>query len=623
MPQLQSPILILLALIVLSLGSSPTRTSTQIPAPSHNDNRGLYLSSATTVRADNPASLAEAATLIVRGKVTATHSRWTEDTHVIVTDVEIAPLYTLRGQAPATVTVTVEGGALPDEGIAMASSRSADFATDEHVLLFLRPRAAAAPASYELVADAGGVFTVAETQIYGRAMPSGRPLTQFYADLLATDAGQTLALPGDWQARETAAAPVAVAHAAAYVYNNYKWAGDAPIVDFYVNVNSEQTGGNDGTVDDFRQAIIAAADTWNQVESAAFAFRYAGPTGDTTAGYNGTNAVMFVTDLDAGVLGVTRYWYSTNSGMLLEADVVFNDLVDLDTTGAPDGQEIDLQTVALHEFGHWLSLGHDDSQGATMYPSLMPGTLKRTLAPNDIAGIGYIYPCANVPCLLHAPVAPTATPTVPPTPTLTPTVMPTATPTSMPTATSVPTATPMPTATPTNSPTPGGTLPPTDAVTVPADETTSVTFTADDGLVIALTISADSVEQTTALAQAGPSAVPDVEGYVYTGYGFQLQAFVDGVLLPELPLARPATLVLSLGQAAATETATFALLRREATGGAWVDATCPAETGEEAAGGDLEFSICVLGELALTLVAPPADVPVADAQVFLPLVSRP
>ena len=621
MPQLQSPILILLALTVLSLGSSPTRPSTQIPILNRNDNRTLYLSSATTVRADEPATLAEAATLIVRGKVTATQSRWTEETHMIVTDVEIAPLYTLRGQAPSTITVTVEGGALPAEGIAMASSRSADFVTDEHVLLFLRPQAAATPTSYALVADAGGAFTVAETAIYGRAAPNGTPLGQFYADLLATDAGQALALPADWQAREADAAPVAVAHAAEYVYNNYKWPGDAPTVDFYVNVNSEQTGGDDGTVDDFRQAIIAAGDTWNQVGTAAFAFHYAGPTGDTNAGYNGTNAVMFVTDLDPGVLGVTRYWYSTSTGMLLEADVVFNDVVDLDTTGTPDGHEIDLQTVALHEFGHWLSLGHDSEQGATMYPSLMPGTLKRTLSPNDIAGIGSIYPCANAPCLPQAPVAPTPTFTPTPTPTLPPT--PTATATTAPTAAPTVAPTSAPTATPTNSPTPAGTLPPTDAVTVPADETTSVTFTADDGLVIALTISADSVEQTTALAQAGPSAVPNVEGYVYTGYGFQIQAFVDGVLLPELPLARPATLVLSLGQAAAADTADFALLRREATGGAWVDATCPAEAGEESAGGDLEFSICVLGELALTLVAPADDVPVADAQVFLPLVSRP
>ncbi|GMI78433.1 hypothetical protein like AT1G24140 [Hibiscus trionum] len=49
-----------------------------------------------------------------------------------------------------------------------------------------------------------------------------------------------------------------------------------------------------------------------------------------------------------------------------------------------------LETVALHEIGHLLGLGHSSIEGAVMYPSIMPGESKG-LHGDDIQGINALY----------------------------------------------------------------------------------------------------------------------------------------------------------------------------------------------------------------------------------------
>jgi len=52
----------------------------------------------------------------------------------------------------------------------------------------------------------------------------------------------------------------------------------------------------------------------------------------------------------------------------------------------------DLQSVATHEYGHALGLGHSSVGGSTMWPSIGGGsTGQRSIGPDDIAGIQAIY----------------------------------------------------------------------------------------------------------------------------------------------------------------------------------------------------------------------------------------
>ncbi|KAK1549251.1 hypothetical protein Q3G72_008846 [Acer saccharum] len=57
---------------------------------------------------------------------------------------------------------------------------------------------------------------------------------------------------------------------------------------------------------------------------------------------------------------------------------------------APGSNSFDLETVALHEIGHLLGLGHSRVEGAIMYPSISNGVTKG-LHQDDIRGIRVLY----------------------------------------------------------------------------------------------------------------------------------------------------------------------------------------------------------------------------------------
>jgi hypothetical protein len=93
---------------------------------------------------------------------------------------------------------------------------------------------------------------------------------------------------------------------------------------------------------------------------------------------------------------LTAVWYRPSSGELLGADMHFNGTMGIfticDDTGCEPGQ-IDLENVATHEAGHYIGLAHSDVTDSTMFCSAAPNeVLKRTLAPDDIAGACAVYP---------------------------------------------------------------------------------------------------------------------------------------------------------------------------------------------------------------------------------------
>lgn len=63
--------------------------------------------------------------------------------------------------------------------------------------------------------------------------------------------------------------------------------------------------------------------------------------------------------------------------------------------GTPDGSrnELDVWSVAAHEAGHALALGHANSHWLTMAPEIMAGTTNtRTLGRGDVLGMRALYP---------------------------------------------------------------------------------------------------------------------------------------------------------------------------------------------------------------------------------------
>jgi len=167
-------------------------------------------------------------------------------------------------------------------------------------------------------------------------------------------------------------------------YGNAKWLSSS--VSYYVN----ETGGPSGSLN----ALQAAANTWSGA-GANLSFQYAGAT---TRGLknDGYNTIGFANLGSSSIIAQATTYFSDD--VLIEADIQFNTEFPFSTDLTPSYSEMDLQSIAVHELGHWLRLldlyGANDS-GKVMYGYGSFGQVKRTLASGDQSGIKWIYPVGD------------------------------------------------------------------------------------------------------------------------------------------------------------------------------------------------------------------------------------
>jgi hypothetical protein len=169
-------------------------------------------------------------------------------------------------------------------------------------------------------------------------------------------------------------------------------------------------GGAPGvSAEQLRQAVERAFRTWEDVPTASVRFEFASYTSALPLEDDDTSTLGFVSrpDLDR-VLASTSFFVDTRTGEILESDIFFNSSFPWSVADNGEPGRFDLESIALHEAGHFLGLSHSAigetepragggrrvlGAGAVMFPiAFSPGNVAgRVLTPDDVAGASDIY----------------------------------------------------------------------------------------------------------------------------------------------------------------------------------------------------------------------------------------
>jgi hypothetical protein len=187
---------------------------------------------------------------------------------------------------------------------------------------------------------------------------------------------------------------------------NLKW----PVMPVRYFITNRTGGGV--TAPQLEQAVGRAFASWNAAPLTTLSSQFAGFTNASPVLNDAITTIGFTDrpDLDR-VLGSTSFLIDRTNGEIVESDIFLNSFFPWSVAQGGEANRFDVESIALHEVGHLLGLGHSAlgetelraggrrvlGAEAVMFPiAFSVGTIEaRTLRADDLAGIADTYPAGD------------------------------------------------------------------------------------------------------------------------------------------------------------------------------------------------------------------------------------
>ncbi len=318
--------------------------------------------------------LVSKADVIVHGFVVDKETFWAENPGAIETKVSIYVENRIKGAPGEIVQVIVPGGII--NGHFMFVTDFPDFRIGQEVVVFLDKSCS------KIVGQIQGKVTIKD----GLVLEMMVDASLYLDSVISLVKGISPPVPFEdvFAGISTIEGYLDSLVFPSFGYDGLRW----PVheVSVYINENCEDVSGEG-------KAIKTAMKTWSNVK-ADFLFIYAGQTSTIETTQNNRNEAFFSnTNQNPDAIA----WCSImGHGLSIsEVDLTFLEKYDWSDDNDPRHDEMDVQSIATHELGHFLcllDLYDQDDYEKTMYGYGSPGDISsRTLHQDDKDGIIHIY----------------------------------------------------------------------------------------------------------------------------------------------------------------------------------------------------------------------------------------